>query len=210
VTDTLSIMNHLIHLYVAEPEPDLVLGAVMGDFVKGRLEGRFPPGVAAGILLHRRIDSFAQESPAYRSAKRLIDPRFGHYRGVMTDLFFDHFLAAEWESRHSLPLEEYLERTRLLFERNMDVLPESLRPLIVPIFREWMPRYREIGGMAEVLARTGRRVVRENRLAEGGEELVRLYPLLRENFGRFMEELQPFVRSEKRLLLAEDQLRRWD
>lgn len=52
-------MNYLAHLYLAPDDDESLLGNLMGDFVKGPLDGRFSPGIAAGIRLHRHIDSFA-------------------------------------------------------------------------------------------------------------------------------------------------------
>ena len=51
-------MNFLAHLQLAGADENLRMGAMLGDFVRGRaaLEA-FKPEVQTGILLHRRIDS---------------------------------------------------------------------------------------------------------------------------------------------------------
>ncbi|MGA2151478.1 MAG: DUF479 domain-containing protein, partial [Geobacteraceae bacterium] len=51
-------MNFLAHLYLSGDDPELLVGNLLGDFVKGRLSGNFPDGIERGIELHRRIDSF--------------------------------------------------------------------------------------------------------------------------------------------------------
>ena len=50
-------MNFLAHLVLAGADEDLRMGAMLGDFVRGReaLQS-FEPPVQTGILLHRRID----------------------------------------------------------------------------------------------------------------------------------------------------------
>jgi acyl carrier protein phosphodiesterase len=89
-------MNFLAHLYLSGDDPELLVGNLMGDFVKGRLEGRFPPGIERGIALHRRIDSFAAGNHNFLLSKRRIEPSFGLYRAVLVDLYYDHFLAIDW------------------------------------------------------------------------------------------------------------------
>jgi acyl carrier protein phosphodiesterase len=52
-------VNFLAHLYLAAPTDELLVGNLMGDFVKGRPEslvGKFPDEVILGIRQHRAID----------------------------------------------------------------------------------------------------------------------------------------------------------
>jgi acyl carrier protein phosphodiesterase len=49
-------------------------------------------------------------------------------------------------------------------------------PLLPFMFKEWLPSYREIGGIAAVLSRLSHfRIKRTNSLREGAEELSRNY-----------------------------------
>ena len=54
-------MNYLAHLHLGGPAPQQLLGSLYGDFVKGSLEGRFPPALEAAIvpLLPRERQSTA-------------------------------------------------------------------------------------------------------------------------------------------------------
>ena len=102
-------MNFLAHLILSGDRPELLVGNLMGDFVKGRLEGRFSPGIRAGLELHRGIDSFAHRNEIFSESKRRIAPSFGLYRGVLVDLFYDHFLAVHWDDYANEPLPRFLE-----------------------------------------------------------------------------------------------------
>ena len=94
-------MNYLVHLYLSDDEPLVRLGNLMGDFVKGRLEGLdYPPGIMKGLRQHRFLDSYSHRSPAVGKSKERIDPRFGYFRGILIDVFYDHFLARNWQ-QHS-------------------------------------------------------------------------------------------------------------
>lgn len=188
-------MNYLFHLYLSGDDPELLAGNFMGDFVKGPLAGRYPPRLQQGIELHRGIDSFARDDAHFNRSRLRLDPRFGLYRGVLVDLFFDHFLALNWERWSAEPLESYLGRVRRALEGRRPLMPERLQEFFPIIFEELLPSYREREGIRRALERMGRRVKRANPLAEGGEELSRHYDGLREDFLLFLPAVREFAAS---------------
>jgi acyl carrier protein phosphodiesterase len=183
-------MNFLAHLFLSGNSPELLVGNLMGDFVKGRLEGYFPAGIEQGILLHRRIDSFAGRSEYFHRSRHRLDKQFGLYRGVLVDLFYDHFLAAHWDDYADVPLSLFLSEAWRVLSRHREILPDRLQRIMPLMFDEWLPSYREIRGIAAVLGRMSRfRIRRANRLAEGAEELNRHYGELYSDFREFFPEL---------------------
>ena len=50
-------MNYLVHLYLAGEDPELQLGSLMGDFVKGPIPADYPEKLALGLHLHRALQS---------------------------------------------------------------------------------------------------------------------------------------------------------
>ena len=52
-------MNFLAHTLLAGDAASDRIGGLLGDFVKGLLPAGLPPDLAAGVALHRAIDSFA-------------------------------------------------------------------------------------------------------------------------------------------------------
>jgi acyl carrier protein phosphodiesterase len=190
-------MNFLVHLFLSGNDNDLLVGNLLGDFVKGRLEGRYPRPIEQGIVLHRSIDSFCGRNLHFLLSKRRIDPSFGHYRGVLVDLYYDHFLARNWAEYGDVPFPLFLSRTRRVMEEYGNYLPERLRALLPYIFTELLPSYLEIEGIGRALGRMSARSKRPSRLGEGGEELKRHYVALNNDFQLFFPELREFVREWK-------------
>ena len=186
-------MNFLTHLFLSGGEPGLLVGNLMGDFVKGRLDGRFPADIEQGISLHREIDSFAGQNRNFLRSKRRLDPCFGHYRGVLVDLFYDHFLAAHWEDYADVSLSYFISDAWRVLCEHEEFLPDKLRRIIPFLFRDWLPSYSDTGGIAAVLHRMSRfRLKRANRLWEGAEALSRHYGELYGDFREFFPELIAF------------------
>ncbi len=189
-------MNFLAHLHLSGDDPEILVGNLMGDFVKGRLAGRYPSGIERGIQLHRRIDSFAAANASFRCSKTRLDPSFGLYRGVLVDLFYDHFLALHWRDYSPVPFDVFVAAVYHVVAEYEEVLPERLRMVLPVIFTELIPSYLEIGGVEQALGRMAARLGRANPLGEGGGELVRHYDALYDDFCRFFPEAIAYVRAE--------------
>ncbi|NVN92454.1 MAG: DUF479 domain-containing protein [Desulfuromonadales bacterium] len=186
-------MNFLFHLYLSGDDPDLLTGNLMGDFIKGRVGEQYPPRLRDGIVLHRRIDTFAQSHPLFRQSKRRIDPAFGHWRGVLVDMYYDHFLADEWSCWSQETFETYLERSRRMVENNQAYFPERMRGMLPVIFETLLPSYRTLEGVGLALERMSARIRRSNPLADGVRELQRNRVELRNDFREFIPHVQKYV-----------------
>lgn len=188
-------MNFLCHMLLSGADDQVLIGNFMGDFVKGPLSDRFPAPIKEGIVLHRRIDSYASRDNLFQRSRRRLDPHYGLYRGVLVDLFYDHFLVVEWGRWSEEPFGRYLERTRSAIERQSDELPERLQQLVPIIFEELLPSYGDVAGIGSALERMARRVARENPLAGAEQELLLNYDGLRDDFRSFMPGAQRFAQE---------------
>lgn len=188
-------MNFLAHLYLSGNDPDILVGNFMGDFVKGRVDDGYPDPVRNGILLHRRIDSYTQNHPLFLRSRQRIGPGYRLYRGVLVDIFYDHFLAREWDSWSAEPLDSWLVRTRAIINLRRAELPEKLQSLVEVIFDELLPSYREVTGIGRALARMSRRITRPNPLAGAERELVTHYTELSEDFRSFLPDVTRFAQE---------------
>ena len=124
-------MNYLVHLYLSDPDPLVRLGNLMGDFVKGRLEDApYPHGIIRGLRQHRDIDTYSLTSPTVKISKNRIDSSFGYFRGILIDVFYDHFLACNWAQHATGSLEEFAAATYRLLEEYEEILPDELNRIV--------------------------------------------------------------------------------
>lgn len=100
-------MNFLAHALLAGEDPALLVGGVIGDWIKGSLPGVLPEDIAKGVALHRAIDNFAESQPAFRRSRSRISMGRRRYAGVLVDVFYDHLLARNWAAIHHGALDEY-------------------------------------------------------------------------------------------------------
>ena len=86
-------MNFLAHAYLSFNATDILIGNMIGDFVKGKKKYDYPGDIPKGIALHRAIDSYTDSHTVTRAAKSYFRQPYGLYAGALVDIVFDHFLA---------------------------------------------------------------------------------------------------------------------
>lgn len=174
----------------------------MGDFVKGRIPDAYPEKIGLGLHLHRRIDSLSQNSPHTRQSRQRLDPKFGHGRGIIVDIFYDHFLAANWLDYSQTPLENYAEDTYKLLQASHQQLPQGLQQIAPRMIEyNWLVSYQHREVVGKALGRIAQRLSRPLPLAEGVDDLVTNEVSLMQDFTDFMSEAKAFVKEEAGITL---------
>jgi acyl carrier protein phosphodiesterase len=166
-------MNFLAHAFLAGDDPALIVGGVIGDWIKGPLPGPLPPDLARGVALHRAIDSHAETHAAFRASRTRISPARRRYGGVVVDILYDHLLASRWQELHDRPLTEFCaEVYRLIGARLGDIPPAAHFALKLMADEDWLASYGYIDGIADVLARMARRARQPNPLLHAEQEYL--------------------------------------
>ncbi len=193
-------MNYLAHAFLAGPLASDRVGGVIGDFVKGRLDP-LPAGLsaalAAGVMLHRRVDSYADGHPAFLRSRARVSPERRRVSGIMVDLFYDHFLARHWACFSDQALREFTAQTYHILECHPEPLPEAFLPVLARMAADdWMAAYAEVAHVARALDRMAEfRLRRPNPLGGAGEELVRDYAGFEADFLDFLPDAIAFCAS---------------
>lgn len=180
-------------MYLSGTDHEVLVGNLMGDFVKGAVgDNIYPPRIRLGLMLHRKIDSFAQKNTNFQASRLRLAPRYGLYRGILVDLFYDHFLAQEWHSWSEIPFPDYIAWAKSITEKQLAVMPQPFREFVPVIFNDLLPSYKSISGTESALNRMSARIKRPNPLAEGGTELTLHYQELKQDFEHFIIEAKKF------------------
>jgi acyl carrier protein phosphodiesterase len=189
-------MNYLAHLFLSEPTEEAWLGSLLGDFVKGPLDGRYGVQVTSAIALHRKIDTFTDAHPLVLRSKARVSADRRRYAGIMIDMFYDHFLAKHWRDFHHEPLNTFTARFYELLLRSHPRLPPRLQHM-APFMaqHDWLGSYAELDAVRIALDRMGKRLKRENRLLGSADELEMHYADIEGDFRAFFPEVRQFARG---------------
>ena len=197
-------MNFLAHIYLSSDNELLTIGNFAGDGVKGMHYTQFPKAMQAGIQLHREIDTFTDAHPIFRrSTKRLHNP-YGHYSGIIVDIFYDHFLAKNWNTYSDIPLHKFVEDFYDSLNRNFEVLPDRFKRLTpIMIDENWLLSYANLEGVQVVLNGMNRRTKGRSKMNEATKELQDHYETFENDFTEFFKDLISFS-TEKRFKIENE------
>jgi acyl carrier protein phosphodiesterase len=188
-------MNFLAHLVLAGDDDALRLGAMLGDFVRGKAPlAAFDTDVRTGILLHRHIDSHTDSLPEIAALREWFPPRFRRYAGIIIDLAIDHELARRWDDYLPQPLSVFDDEVRRMLSRHNSLVPEELRRFMTYADRRGLfAAYRDPAEILHSLRGIGRRLSRPNPLREADAIWPGLQPLLAANFTAIFGQVQSDV-----------------
>ncbi len=159
-------MNFLAHLLLAGDDEGLRLGAMLGDFIRGKhAVAEFDPEVSRGIRLHRHIDAYTDALPGISDLRSEFRPPFRRYGGIIIDLAFDLLLALRWANYADISLQDFDLGVRDMLDRHDSLLPERLRSFMQYADRRGLfAAYREENEILHSLRGIGRRLSRPNPL----------------------------------------------
>lgn len=186
-------MNFLAHLYLSGNNTELMIGNFIADHIKGNKFSHFKEEIKKGILLHRQIDTFTDAHPIVRISKRRLHERYRHYDGVIIDIFYDHFLAKNWNTYSETPLDTYVTSVYKLLQDNFDILPEKTQEILPFLTKyNWLYNYQFAKGIQEVLNGINKRTKGVSQMNLASEDLLIHYQLFEEDFTLFFEDLREY------------------
>lgn len=190
-------MNFLAHIYLSGKNDHLKIGNFMADGIHGKNFDEFPLDVQKGIRLHREIDYFTDFHPIFRQSKHRLHQRYGHYSGVIIDIFYDHFLAKNFSRYSDQSLEDFSANFYKLLDENFEILTPRFK-MILPTLKEenWLVLYATIEGISNILYNMDRRTRLKSKMQFSVEELTSFYSEFETEFTLFFVEMEEFVKGK--------------
>ncbi len=187
-------MNFLAHAYLSFGQEETLVGNFIADFVRGKELENYPKKVQLGIQLHRAIDTYTDSHPLVKQVQSLLTPRFGHYSRVISDVFFDYFLAKNWKNYSDTPLEQFsLDSYRTLSSSPYELPEAFLRMFHWMQAQNWLYAYREAAGIQAALDGLTRRARFDSKMNESTQVLWKKEEEIEAIFFAFFEDLETFA-----------------
>jgi acyl carrier protein phosphodiesterase len=151
-------MNYLAHLHIAEKTGTSMVGAMLGDFVKGRRHFDLAPELKQGVILHRKTDAFTEDDPVIHRGKMLFESQQRRFAGIALDVFWDHCLAKNFSQYAGDELDVFVTRAyKALAAHQGQYSPMYDRVVGAMMHYDWLNHYAEFDGVARALQGLSRR-----------------------------------------------------
>ncbi len=185
-------MNYLAHAYLSYDNPELLVGNMLGDFVKGNKYKNFAPPIAAGMQYHRLIDEFTDKHPSVRAATKIIREDGIRYAGVFIDIFFDHFLANDKSIfATNEELQTFTNGVLATLQQHEHIMTPDMKIYFGYMIRyNWLYHYHSLNGIEKSILGI---IKRYPRLGNGDEILFSLFnniENLRPHYLEFFADVQ--------------------
>jgi len=188
-------MNYLAHAFLSFGIPEITVGNLISDFVKGKKRYDYPARIQQGISLHRAIDDFTDTHPVNRRARVVFKEAYGLYSGPIIDVVYDYFLANDpvnFAGSHQL--SDFAQKTYADIAGWQTVLPERFARMFQHMrAQDWLSNYRHREGLSNSLYGLARRA---KYMADAGQA-VRLfetgYDELATCYAEFFPQLKDFA-----------------
>ena len=189
-------MNFLAHAYLSFENPQILVGNMISDFVKGAKKNDFEKDIRQGITLHREIDSYTDLHPETKKAMQLFRSPYRLYSGPIMDIIYDHFLALEIESEKSGSLKIFTANVYKTLEDHREWLPPDFNGLLYYMKRDdWLYGYRFREGIQRSLAGLARRARYMGDSDKAFEIFNHSYVALGEHFSTFFPDVKHYAKQ---------------
>ena len=194
-------MNFLAHLYLSGNSDQVMLGNFIADFIKGREAKSYQRDVYLGILLHREIDFFTDRHRQFTESKRRLWQRHRHYSSVIVDIFYDHFLAKNWQEYSTIPLKDFACHAYSTIQHFDNLLPDKAQQMLPHMIADnWLVNYGKLEGINRAMQGMARRASFQSEMAKAIEDLQKDYKRFENDFRKFFPELIRHARTSLRKL----------
>lgn len=196
-------MNYLAHAYLSFGVPDIAVGNLISDFVKGKKKLDYPETIRHGITLHRAIDTFTDTHSVTREAKSYFRADYGLYAGALIDVVYDHFLANDttWFP-DAASLDAFAHKTYEQVGSRQPLFPERFDRLF-PYMRSqnWLYNYQFREGIYNSFHGLARRAAHMPDPLPAFRIFETQYEELKACYYRFFPDLKNFAFTELQRLL---------
>jgi len=189
-------MNHLAHLVLADDTPESLIGNLAGDFLQGADRASLHPALQAGIARHRAVDAFTDAHPLVAGSRARLGAGWRHMGRVLVDVFYDHFLAADFSRHTGRELRVFSARVYAALDSHRHLMPPRLaRAAPVMIRHDWLAAYAHIEGVGVILQRMAQRARHGRNLALALGDLRSGYTGFARDFDEFFPLLKRHISS---------------
>ena len=153
-----------------------------------------------GAACHKAIDAFTDAHPVVRRSRARIGSEQRRFGGVLIDVFYDYFLARNWQRYSPVALDAYTAAFYASVQAHPIELPADARAMLERIIRhDLLGSYARVDGVERALRRISTylnsRWHRQLALDQGGvRDLLAHEAAFADDFHEFFPALQAHVR----------------
>lgn len=196
-------MNYLAHAYLSFNLPDILVGNMISDDVKGKKKFDYPASIQVGIQLHRYIDEFTDQHDSTKNIKEFFRPDYRLYSGAFADVVYDHFLALD---KNIFPtpnkLLVFTEETYTHLEQQSNWFPTNFS-MMFPYMKKqnWLYNYQFDDGIQKSFEGVRRRSLYIQETDKAFQIFLQHKEVFKTQYDYFIKDVKHFTTTQLSILL---------
>lgn len=183
-------MNFVAHQLLSFKKPEIQIGNLFGEVVRGKDFENFEGERQKGILLHRQIDTFTDDHDVVKRSTQKFHERYGKYAPVIVDVLYDYILISNWNKFSDEPYSKFVSNCYNLFRNHFEEFPSDLQFMVKHLLKnDWFGNYATIEGIQQTLKGISQRSKFKNNISTAVEELQLYKEELEAEFHEFFPEI---------------------
>ena len=178
-------MNFLGHSLISieideSTDKKTLYGNFTGDYYKGLVDRiELPEALKEGIRLHRIIDKISDRKE--NSLNELLVDKFGIFKGIVSDMYIDHFLSKNFHNLFNKDIELIEKKILNAIEENRNIFPKDFERMFKWLNdRNVMSNYKDIDFLKRAFEGLARNIRKGEILNLATTELKKNYNLFEE------------------------------
>jgi len=205
-------MNYLAHFHLAGSDPGFIIGALLGDFVKGPVNSmsfrsqlaleKLPATTVSGIVLHRKIDAHFDCHPQIKKMAALLPAESRRFSGIVLDLFFDYALCCNWHRYHKDSLATFNATVMRTLDAHNNHFSSNAQAFCTRLAEHnLLENYYQQQVMNNIASRLGQRLGKGQLITQALETLWQHEEQCIEGFTKTYPEITANIERQRQLLL---------
>ncbi|MGI8892152.1 MAG: ACP phosphodiesterase, partial [Bacteroidia bacterium] len=125
--------------------------------------------------------------------KQRLYPKYHKYSTVIIDIFYDHFLATDFQKYSEENLLNFSQRCYAILGKNIHLMPQRVQFFLPYMIRHnWLHGYAEIEGIGRALAGLASRARFTSNMQTSVYDLIEHYKPFKKEFDEFFPELKKY------------------
>ncbi|TWP23850.1 DUF479 domain-containing protein [Apibacter muscae] len=192
-------MNIVAHQFLSFNIPDIQIGNILGEVVRGKDYQNYPQSIATGILLHRHIDSFTDSHPIVKETTSIFHKSYGKFAPIITDVIYDYFLIKNWHLFYKEPFYDFKNSCYNLVNSLEILVPKNLEVFLISLINDdWFDKYKSLEGIEWTLHNLTKRSKFKHLIQDMGYSIKEIYlqeKNIENQFLLFFPELEEYCKE---------------
>lgn len=187
-------MNYLAHIFLSCGDEDLLIGNFLADFISAKQARGLDPVFQKGVDIHRKIDSYTDLHPQFRSGTKRLSVHHHKYSPVVLDILYDYLLASNWSTYSGESLQSFADTAYGILEKHLPVFEEN-EVMYIPkmIDHNFLAAYADQEKVKHVLSQMDKRTKFPSDFKSAMGHLMTDYEAFNEEFNSFFPDMISMV-----------------